>query len=206
MSKPRYLRVLPNVQQLVDEVRRTDAYGIVRPREFADQLGVDVSVVNQALSILQKKGVLHSHRFQFGTYRVKMPPQYVPYNPPPVPVPRKQKVSWGAKKKWFALIRSKTPWVVELFYPDPDNRWFMYMDAPDAWRKHYSHVVTNGTTRIPGVWAEDQPELTRTEIAKNHYDMAGALQKCALLRRQFRDLTFRIRDTSQGDYIMGAIL
>lgn len=53
---------------------------------------------------------------------------------------------------------------------------------------------------------EDQPKLTRAQITKWHFDVDGALKKCRDLRRHYHKHNFRTRDTSAGDYVMGAIL
>lgn len=198
------MRILDQVREVVEEEKKQQGFlsALIRPWELAERLNVKQKVIDQACSVLQKEGVLSTHRSALGAYYVKTPPLAYRHQTTLDSLtmtvrPRKQRVSWGAKRRLLPIIRKTKPWVVEVFYPEPDSRWYMYMDFPAGW----GHI--SGTV---GVAAEDQPTLTRAEIAKNHYDMAGALQKCAELRRKFPKRTFRIRDTSQGDYIMGAIL
>jgi hypothetical protein len=204
MSKRRYERILDKVREFVEIEKKTNGsyYPMLRPWDIAEKLGVKESVVNQACSVLQKEGVLSTWRGSRGTYGIKMPPRprdsFERFREEQPHVIRKRKVSWGgAKKRLLAIIRKDKPWVVEMFYCAPDDRWFMYMDIPEDWK--YADLM-------PGVAAEDQPQMSRTEIAKNHYDLGGALQKCAALRRKYKDRTFRIRDTNAGDYVLGAIL
>jgi hypothetical protein len=114
------------------------------------------------------------------------------------PKPRRQKPSWGNKKRTLALIRKTKPWVIEMWWSEPDERWWMYVEA--------SHGSKFGEVPEYSINPEDQPDLTRTQLTRWHFDIEEAIQMCATLRRRYPKHTFRTRDTSAGDYVMGAIL
>lgn len=114
--------------------------------------------------------------------------------------PRKMRSSWGNKKRLLTIIRKTKPWVIEKWWPVED-RWFLYM-ANCRTGEHQRWGCNDEQEVSP----EDQPDLSRREIARWHFDLEGAMRDCASLRRRFPKENFRIRDTSAGDYIMGAVL
>lgn len=205
MSKPRYMRILDKVREEV-AVEKAKDYPYIRPWELAEKLNVKESVINQACSVLQKEGVLSPWRGSRGTYSVKTRPRATDLGspfPPNSNEPRKMRVSWGSKRRVLAIIRKTKPWVVEKWH-DREKRWYMYME--DGCDCNPTHFNVTGCMNMRPVSPEDQPDLTRTVIARWHFDLDGAIQACAIVRRRHPKETFRTRDTSKGDYVMGAIL
>jgi hypothetical protein len=204
MSK-RVNRVLERIRDYVeDERKRMGSYTVLRPKDAAEKLGIKEKVIVSAFSRLQKEGVLLNRRGHFGSYSLNVPPPYFPPMPPQRPVlPRKQKVSWGSKRRLLAMIRQKKPWVVERWY-DVDQRWFMYMEH--GCERDPSHFNVNGCTDMKPVAAEDQPDLPRNVIERWHFDFDAAVEACGVVKRRRPKDVFRTRDTRLGDYLMGAIL
>lgn len=132
-----------------------------------------------------------------------MPLPPLPPWKPESPKPRKQRPSWNSgKKKALAAIRREKSWVIEKFWPEPDNRYFLYMEACTRDPSHHKHGCNDESEVKP----EDQPHLSRTMLARWHFTIDEAVVMCGKLRRKFPKETFRTRDTSAGDYLMGAIL
>jgi hypothetical protein len=196
------MRILDKVREEVTLEKSRSDYPILRPRDLAEKLNVKESVVHQACSILQKEGVLTAHRGTHGTYSIKTR-RIMDFSEVNRlgPVPRKRKASWGAKRRILALVRKMKPWVIEKWYEE-DQRWWMYMERTEEMIDPNNKKLVINREVAP----EDQPDLTRSEIAKWHFETEGALQACAALRRKHPKLNYRTRDTSAGDYIMGAIL
>jgi hypothetical protein len=204
MSKARYMRVIDKVRAHVMTQKKL-GNNYLRVPDIARQFNVKEKVIAQVFSVFIKEGLVSQWRTTTGVYVIphpSLPP--LNWDPPPPPKPRKQKVSWGNKRRILTLVRKAKPWVIERWY-EVDQRWWMYMERTEEMLDTNSSVAAKiviSRTVAP----ENQPDLTRTEIARWHFDMDGAIKACGLLRRQHPHATFRTRDTNAGDYLLGAIL
>lgn len=206
--KSRHERILSKVREwiidqkaYIEKYRDGDPY--LRPLNLADKFNVKKPVIDQVMSALIKEGLVSQWRTGQGVYVIQyIPPPQPAWKDPPQGTPYKRRVSWGNKKRVLTLVRRKNPWVVEEWYED-DQRWYMYMES--GCERDPSHNKYGCTDSAP-IAPEDQPDLPRSIIARWHFDIEGALQACSRLRKQYPKKTFRTRDTSKGDYVMGAIL
>ena len=224
---------LPKIREFVIAAR-DKGMGTVCVEEVVKKLGVEPKLVSQCFTILNREGLL-GQRDNSGMCHDGWYPKFYPIIRPQerrihclrcrdrgevysnealratgegweacprctTSVPRKRKVTWGSKRKALSFVRKDRPWVVELWYPD-EKRWYLYMEVPlrpeTGWK---------GVPGFLGVPPEHQRDLTRSQLRVNHYEIDAALKKCRELRRLHPKRDFRTRDTSKGDYIMGAIL
>lgn len=171
----------------------------IYPNEVSTTLSIPVEdvtscldeMVHQAQPLIgqrSRSGFRRKGQLYYPMLGMPLPP-FVEYEGDLFRKPRKQRPSWNTgKRRALAIIRKDKPWVIEKFWPEPDNRFFLYMEDKAEIRP------------------EDQPQLTRTMIARWHFTLEKAVEEVARVRRRYPNAVFRIRDTSAGDYVMGYIL